>query len=455
MLAALIVVAVAVSPALAGTNYLPHDLAVKTNKKYGHDCFWAPPKGMDYANLPGALPIQNPNLYPDVGSTYFVAQYVLPAGASLTFNAEYPRERYTSWTMFRPVGGGQLGPGDHLRDEQIVPDPGSTNPFVHPHKRDVKKRSYTFHVVGGPIPEVRAPNTIYTQSTDPSARLGMSIRNYLPDKGLDGTGGAGLPKLTLNLADGSKLTGDAACAMLDPIEDRSTSTFPADVWKGLVAGSADPVNAPAADPPRWERFWNAFYSVAGAFITDPEERASTYPPTDVGGFQSNPDTRYLLSQVSLKYGPVVTVTGKLPRFPTTLPSAERWPRGYQVRYWSLCTGSSPVSGLGYDCVYDQQVPLGKHRRYTMVVSRPEDRPRNARRKCGYRWLTFGEGENSDDPAARDYMDVLYMRFMAPSPNWARAPQMVQTPGTEAAVMGPYFPRSDYTTKREFQQRGCG
>lgn len=440
--------------AQAGTTYLSHSLAVKTNNKYGHDCFWAPPKGMDYANLPGALPIQNPNLYPDVGSTYFVAQYILPEGASLTFHAKYPRERYMSWTMFRPVGGGQLGPGDHLRDQQIAPDPGSTNPFVHPHKRDVKKRSYTFHVVSGPIPDVRAPNTIYTQSTDPATRLGMSIRNYLPDEGLDGTGGAGLPKLTLNLADGSTLNGEAACQMLDPIEDKSTSTFPPDLWKSLVAGSSDPVNAPAVDPPHWERFWNALYSVAGSFITDQTERANTYPPTDVGGFQSNPDTRYLLSQVSLEFGPVVTVTGKLPKFPVTLPGAERWPRGYQVRYWSLCTGSSPVSGLGYDCVYDQQVPLQKHRRYTLVVSRPADRPDNAKPKCGYKWLTFGQGENYDDPAARDYMDVLYMRFMAPNPNWAQAPQMVQTPNTEKSVMGPYFPRSEYTTTKGFEKRGC-
>jgi hypothetical protein len=70
--------------AVADTTYLPHDLAVETNDLYGHDCFWAPPKGTDYGDLPGALPIQKPNLYPDVGSTYFVDQYLLPAGASMT-----------------------------------------------------------------------------------------------------------------------------------------------------------------------------------------------------------------------------------------------------------------------------------------------------------------------------------------------------------------------------------
>jgi len=448
--------ALAAAPARADLTNLPHHLAVETNEKYGHDCFWAPPKGMDYANLPGAKPIQKPNLYPDVGSTYFVAQYVLPEGASLTFHGRFGHERYMSWTMFgRPGELGQIASADHLRDFQIEPDRGSVNPFLPGESRNGGPRRYTFHVVSGDIPAKRAPNTIYTQTTDPSTRLGMSIRNYLPDRGRDGTGDAGLPKLVLELADGSEVRGKQACAMLDPIEDVSISTFPAALWKGLVAASADPVNAPAADPPRWEKFWNALYNVAGIFIEDPIKRAETYPPDEIGGFQSNPDTSYLLTPVSRRYGRLITVSGKMPTFPKTLPASARWnPQDYQVRYWSLCSGSSPVTGLGYDCVYDQQVPLRKHRRYTLVIGRPADRPANARRDCGYRWINFGKGENYDDPASRGWVDTLYMRFMAADPDFAEAPQQVEEAGTEAQVMGPYFPRSKYWTKSEFKQLGC-
>jgi hypothetical protein len=450
MLAALLIAA----PARAEIHYLPHHLAVETNNRYGHDCFWAPPKGMDYANLPGALPIQTPNLYPDVGSTYFVAQYVLPEGASITLRGRFPHERYMSYTMFKPVGGNQIGPGDNLRDAQIKPDEGSVNPFVAGHSRNGKHRRYTVHIVRGPVPAQPERNTLYTGQTDPNDRIGMSQRNYLPDKGIDGTGGVGLPKLTLNLADGTQLKGEAACQMLDPIEDKSTSTFPQAVWKALVAGSSDPANAPAMNPPVWERFWNAPYSVAGAFISDPAEREATYPPSDVGGFQSNPDTRYLTLPISLNYGRVLTVSGKMPRVPGTLPAARRWPADAQVRYWSLCTGSSPVTGLGYNCVYDQQVPLRSKRRYTLVVSKPADRPRNARRKCGYKWLSFGGGENYPDPASRDWVDTLYMRFMAASPDFAQAPQRVSEPGTEKQVMGAYLPSSKYSSKAEFEKLGC-
>ncbi|MFN8112746.1 MAG: hypothetical protein U0R51_06055 [Solirubrobacterales bacterium] len=443
-------------PARADLHYLPHHLAVETNQKYGHDCFWAPPKGMDYGDLPNAIPIQKPNLYPDVGSTYFVAQYKLPEGASLTFHGEFGHQRYMSWTMFgRPGELGQIASADHLRDFQIVPDKGSVNPFLPGGSRTGGPRKYTFHVVSGDVPEKRAKNTIYTQTTDPDTRLGMSIRNYIPDRGRDGTGDVGLPKLVLNLADGSKVRGDAACAMLDPIEDISTSTFPPALWKNLVAAAVDPVNAPASDPPRWERFWNASYSVAGVFIDDMDLRAATYPPTDQGGFQSNPDTRYLLTPVSRKFGRLITVSGKMPTFPKTLPASTRWsPRDYQVRYWSMCSGSSPVTGLGYDCVYDQQVPLSKGRRYTLVIGRPADRPANARRECGYRWMNFGKGENYDDPAARPYLDVLYMRFMAADPSFEEAPQNVTEPGTEKQVMGPYFPTSKYWSKSEFAKLGC-
>ena len=216
------------TPARAGLTYLPHHLAVETNQRYGHDCFWAPPKGMDYANLPNAEPIQKPNLYPDVGSTYFVAQYVLPEGASLTFHGEFGHQRYMSWTMFgRPGDLGQIVSADHLRDFRIKPDRGSINPFLPGKSRRGGPRDYTFHVVSGPIPAHRAPNTIYTQTTDPETRLGMSIRNYLPDRGRDGTGDAGLPRLTLNLADGSRLHGNAACGHARPDRGREHLDVPA------------------------------------------------------------------------------------------------------------------------------------------------------------------------------------------------------------------------------------
>ena len=270
-----------------------------------------------------------------------------------------------------------------------MPDKGSVNPFLPGGSRTGGPRNYTFHVVSGGLPEKRAKNTIYTQTTDPDTRLGMSIRNYIPDRGRDGTGDVGLPKLVLNLADGSKVRGDAACAMLDPIEDVSTSTFPPALWKNLVAAAVDPVNAPASDPPSWERFWNASYSVAGIFIDDMDLRAATYPPNDRAAFSATPipDTCCPRQPQVRSIGHGLGKDADLPEDPA---------RGYpletarpQVRYWSMCSGSSPVTGLGYDCVYDQQVPLGRVAviPWWWAAGGPAtQRPR----ACGYRWMNFGK-----------------------------------------------------------------
>ena len=93
------------------------------------------------------------------------------------------------------------------------------NPFLPGGNRYTRSRATTLHVVSGPVPGMRARNTIYTGYTDPSIRVGMAMRNYLADKGKDGIGGVGLPKLTLNLADGQNLQGTAACAALHPDQD--------------------------------------------------------------------------------------------------------------------------------------------------------------------------------------------------------------------------------------------
>ncbi|MCA9574352.1 MAG: hypothetical protein KC668_02920, partial [Myxococcales bacterium] len=100
-----------------------------TNRRYQPDPFWGGPKGIEYGLLVGALPIQQPVLYPDGGSSYFVAQFQLPVGASLTIRGEYGHVRYFSFTVAGATSEGGLGNGDNLRDVDIDPDPGSYNPF--------------------------------------------------------------------------------------------------------------------------------------------------------------------------------------------------------------------------------------------------------------------------------------------------------------------------------------
>lgn len=444
------------APAHASVTFFKKSVAQKTNRLYNHDCFWGGPRGMDYALLPNPQPIQVPNLYPDVGSTYFVAQFYLPAGAALALHQDAAHERYFSFTVASNLPGGGLGNGDFLRDEFIVPDPGSVNPARPDELRSAKNRRYTIRVVAGSPPVPRADNTVYTGITDPNELVHLSMRNYIADRGKDGTGGVGLPQVALELADGSTLTGDAMCAALRTTKAQTANaTFPIGLWDSLVAASPDPANFPSTNPVHWERFWNAPYSIAGLFIPDQTVRAATYPPTEAGGLAANPDTRYLFAGTSMNFGEVLVVTGKKPTSPATYSKARAWPTTpSQVRYWSLCTASAPTSGIGYDCAWDEVVPTDVNGYYHIVISRPEHRPWNARPRCENYWMDFGAGENYPSAAARPNVGVVYMRFMAANPAWDRAPQQVATPNTEASVMGEYFPQSEYMSQAEFEARGC-
>ena len=424
-----------------------------TNSRYNHNCFWGGPRGRSYGSLADAQPIQKTNLYPDIGATYFAGQFKMPSGAYLSFTGRFPYARYMSYAIESNLGDGQTGGTDQLRDDQILPDLGSANPFVPNDFRNAPRRSYSIRVMSGISPHPRALNTVYTGTSDPTTAVTLVLRFYIPNQGRDGTGDAGLPRLELHLAGGQTLRGQAACQALNASKGQATGDLPVSLWKSLIASSSDPINAPVPYPAAWERFFNVSYSVLGTFITNHTQRATRYAPTDEGGFGSNPDTRYLTTGVSLKYGPIYTVTARMPTFPSTFAGTETHEPTDDVRYWSVCTGSAPTSGLGYDCVFDQQVAL-RDQQYTLVVSRPGDRPRNATTACGYTWLNVGKGEDDPGGGGRKYIDFMYMRFMDANPRWHHAPQDIHTPFTEPAVMGAYYPRGGYSTVRAFERRGC-
>ena len=53
-----------------------------------------------------------------------------------------------------------------------------------------------------------------------------------------------------------------------------------------------------------------------------------------------------------------------------------------------------------DGVFDMMVPLDKEGYYTIVVSLPEDRPKNATAENGVTWINWGPGEGLNDPRNR-------------------------------------------------------
>ena len=96
--------------------------------------------------------------------------------------------------------------------------------------------------------------------------------------------------------------------------------------------------------------------------------------------------------------------------------------------------------------------------FTIVTSKPEDRPDNANGDCGVGYLpwpdkgdgfSFSEGR-SDDPNSA----FLLLRNMLPADDFEEAIQNTSVAGDEAEVMGEYLPRASYMSRAEFEGLGC-
>jgi hypothetical protein len=258
------------------------------------------------------------------------------------------------------------------------------------------------------------------------------------------------------LADGTLLSGEQVVGRFSRPEIDLPPQVDAEMWYGLVnAQDNDPrleaETAPARADSQWENFYGMKYTVVGAF-KGPKAREKMGLPRamEAGG---DPTTQYMVLFTHRKFGPLHVLRGKMPTFPDTFAGTKTMPGG-QVQYWSNTTVGSGPSGEVWDGLSDMQAPLDADGYYTIVVSRPEDRPANATEENGVAWMDWGPGEGLDDDRRnRKDFGMMIMRFMACDPGWENSPTKATTPGTEAKLMGPYYPTGYYTTKEAFEADG--
>jgi hypothetical protein len=439
------------------------ETVLKTDELYGHDGLWLGPRGRDYgAMLPNPKPYQHANLYPDPNSTYWFAIMEMPAGSVLTISAQYPHCRYFQFALYRsdPDMGGFTATGEKFVDHQIAPDEGSVNPFVPGTDRSSETRDYTLRIANIDPPEDpadRATNTLYAGAGN---KIQVVYRVYQPDQGYLGDGGVGLPAYTATLADGTKLSADEIREKFNrPLLEGVAPGMPVDKWVALCAAPDNdpdlrPETTPARNPAVLERYFNNAYNLVGVFKS-PEVRAARFPAKVETGFGGDPETLFLMAFLSRAFGPVVVVKGKMPLYPDNWYGEDgaglKVMTDWECRYMSLIVSEAPPSGMGTDGISDFQIPLDDDRNYTIVVCREEDRPTNATDENGVAWVDFGhKGEGIDDPRNREDFAILLFRFMHTNPDWKYDPQQIVEPGTEEAVMGPYFPRITYTDKVTFE-----
>jgi hypothetical protein len=177
--------------ALAVTRFGDKSLEniVRTDERYGHDGVFQGPRGWSYWNhLEYPKPIQNPNLWPDTQSTYFLGRLELPAGSVMTMDFSYPQARYFQFALYRWERNTFVA-ADAIAGPEIEPKPGSTNPFRVGANRLAERRDFKLRIVADDAPmapDKRAPNTVYAGKD--GGEIEGVIRIYLSDQGRDGSG---------------------------------------------------------------------------------------------------------------------------------------------------------------------------------------------------------------------------------------------------------------------------
>jgi hypothetical protein len=355
-------------------------------------------------------------LFPDSSAQYWTASYRAVPGTHIRIDGIYPYARYTSWNVYDPL----LRPFTHKADIDIAPDPGSSNPFLPgaARKTPIEQRHYTLYITFD-ADFKPGPNVIYVDPSKNPAGV-FTLRVYVPNKGRDVTGGVGLPQVTW------QPNSEGAPAFVSPcrdLEKPSISTI-----TPLYAEQDGPETGapmPGRPMPVWHKFTNLCQAGADLFFDNPfgdnlpDSGSNPCENFGSGGFLSNMDNAYVYTGISRGYGRVLVIHGKAPTFGLD---------GQQLRYWSFCQ-NDPYTQRYIACLRDDQVKLDNEGFYTIVVSRPSDRP-----KCAKNWLPWGPQPHG----------TLIYRHMLPDPAFSGAIQK-SSYGTEKQTMGDYYPAARYAT----------
>lgn len=296
-----------------------------------------------------------------------------------------------SFNLYNP----RLEPLDALADVEIIPDTGSRQPFANGALRQGEPREYSVRIISGTRPEdpaTREANTLYSFQAlgglaVPSPAAIVIYRIYVEDEGQDISGGVGLPSVVLRLANGTELRGTDACSAMERLPSINTtdSLNTLDPPVDVVPGTA------SFEYLQWLKFFDLLSAQAGRFNATPAGQTFRTllgnSTENAGGFASNVHNNYVYSTLSQSLGNVVAIHGQAPATPRTKAGEDVMQDG-DMRYFSFCTNDAN-SQRYFDCVYDEQVVRDAQDRYILLISRPSDRPANARPECGVTWLHWG------------------------------------------------------------------
>lgn len=376
---------------------------------------------------------------PDTSAHYWIT--VVPSPGPLgriRLHGRVPDARHFSLNSYDAL----TSPYDALADYQIQPLPPGLTPFLGPAQVDrsiAPGAAYSIDLSFDALPETRGANTIYSgrlaniagiDLPNPLAAV-LIYRSYLPEG--DDTGGAGLPEIVLETAEGAQLTvggGDACSDLLHRVLTQAGLGFLSSL---LVDTGLPPLPIPlplglgAKSPPEF----SVSYGTT-AILTD---RLPLLEFLEAGsgfaGFFSTKNNRYVSTMISHGLGRVVIVRGRAPRH----VGGEGVP---QLRYWSVCQNEFLTQRV-VACVPDEQAVLDDEGYYHIVISDPAAKPATAEPARGYNWLPWGFY----------YDGMVIVRNLLPAPDFAEAFHNIPRGTDPVSVSGEYFPQGSYCTKAVF------
>lgn len=461
------------------------------------------------------------------GNTYYLwrGDKPMPEGTKLLIEGDFPHCRFfdiqvgAPWLDKMPSFGDGTGiPEIGILDEDIVPDPGHTNPFLPGADRKATKRH--FHVTlelhdGNPValnpqagvPPHRAPGNLRIGGTrhGPKGEFGpfIWIRVFLPD-GYDKFGGVDPPVLRIQypgkapeLAPTCRRIGLNNRMFLPPYSLEENPAFDdgttakereANAKLDELARTALDANGSAGSATRMPRlmqtpdggvwlcktFTTARYvsSLKLLFEGKTDELQNVLPKRFVQIFGMGKDEpppgndehssdhnnyiTYLNGAVTLKPGSCLVIRGKAPHTPRTLDGCAVREPCDQLRYWNITLqGGKPTKRTPVVSISDEEVYLDANDRYTIVVSTPQDRPKNATPENGITWHPWPLG---------DTLGICVRVMSTAAKTWEHAPQLIgwddgdlcQKTYDRYALkkrMGEYHFDGRYMTKEEVEALG--
>ena len=346
----------------------------------------------------------------DFNASYYLFPYQVIPDKEIVIRGQFPHARYLSFTI---NGQGDVAIAS-VPDVALIPDPGSTNPFLPGANWDAKNRNYTLLVrFTAPPPGFNhfvpgaGTNTVYA-GTLPDGRLNsqglITLRIYVPSIGYDQTGGVGLPTIEYcnvkaDMVNISELDEKPSISDITP----DTLALPNNNNCTLV----------------WSKT-NRLQSIL---------------------LQANPNTIYLISnQLQRDPGKLLFIRFKAPTFPDTYHNFGIV-GNEDMRYWSFMF-TTRIGYLGLYTISDFQTHIDKYGYVNLVISFGAERPKSVTADNGYTWVNV-----SHLPLIS--FSLIYRNTLI-SPNFPFVPRNV--PEGEIVppeVMGEYYPCGIYVDPSYF------